>query len=90
MAKLLCQNGIETGEKRFYSWLRENGYLIKRKGTDYNIPTQVSVSMLLFEIKERTIINPGSGKIRITKTPKVTGKGQVYFINKFLNSGATA
>lgn len=83
LAKLLKQNGINTGQKRLFEWLRANGYLISRKGNDYNSPTQKSMELGLFEIKERTINNP-DGSIRITKTPKVTGKGQVYFINKFL------
>lgn len=65
-----------------FEWLRENDYLIKRKGTDYNMPTQKSMELGLFEIRERTINNP-NGSIRVTKTPKVTGKGQVYFVNKF-------
>lgn len=81
MAKLLKQNGIETGQKRFFEWLRDNGYLIKRRGTDYNMPTQKSMEQGLFEIKETTI-NHSDGHISISKTPKVTGKGQVYFINK--------
>lgn len=84
LAKLMKQNGIDTGEKRLFKWLRDNGYLIKRKGTDYNMPTQKSLELKIIEIKERTINNP-DGSIRITKTPKVTGKGQQYFINKFLN-----
>ncbi|MGE7092580.1 phage antirepressor KilAC domain-containing protein [Lysinibacillus sp. NPDC048646] len=83
LAKLLKQNGIDTGQKRLFDWLRENGYLIKRKGADYNMPTQRSMDLELFEIKERTISNP-DGSARITKTSKVTGKGQIYFINKFL------
>ena len=78
------QNGIDTGEKRLFKWLRDNGYLVKRKGTDYNMPTQKSAQLGVIETKERTINNP-DGSIRITKTPKVTGKGQQYFINKFLN-----
>lgn len=84
LAKLLKQNGIEIGAHRLFSWLRENSFLIKRKGNDWNMPTQRSMDMELFEIKERTHNNP-DGSIRITKTPKVTGKGQVYFINKFLS-----
>lgn len=83
LAKLLKQNGVDTGQKRLFEWLRCNGYLISRKGADYNSPTQKSMEMGIFEIKERTINNP-DGSIRITKTPKVTGKGQVYFINKLL------
>lgn len=84
LAKLMKQNGIDTGEKRLFKWLRDNGYLVKRKGTDYNMPTQKSAQLGVIETKERTINNP-DGSIRITKTPKVTGKGQQYFINKFLN-----
>lgn len=83
LAKLIKQNGKDVGQNRLFAWLRENGYLISRKGTDYNLPTQKSMEMGLFEIKERTINNP-DGSVKITKTPKVTGKGQVYFINKFL------
>lgn len=83
MAKILKQNGIDIGQNKLFAWLRENGYLIKRQGTDYNMPTQKSMDMKLFEIKERTINNP-DGSIKITKTPKVTGKGQQYFINKFM------
>lgn len=83
LAKLLKQNGIETGQKRLFAWLRENGYLIKRKGTDWNMPTQKSMEMGLFEVKESTVNNP-DGSSRINRTTKVTGKGQVYFINKFL------
>lgn len=82
-AKLLRQNGIDTGEKRFFKWLREHGYLIKN-GCDRNLPTQKSMEMRLFEIKESTITLP-DGRTRITGTPKVTGKGQRYFINLFLN-----
>ncbi len=83
LAKLLKQNGIETGQKRLFSWMRENGYLIKRQGSDYNMPTQKSMEMKLFEVKESTVNNP-DGSVRINKTTKVTGKGQQYFINKFL------
>ena len=81
LAKILKQNGVDTGQKRFFEWLRDNGYLIKRKGSDYNMPTQKSMDQGLFEIKETTI-NHSDGHISISKTPKVTGKGQVYFINK--------
>lgn len=83
LAKLLKQNGVETGQKRLFIWLRENGYLIKRKGADWNMPTQKSMEMELFEVKESTVNNP-DGSVRINKTTKVTGKGQQYFINKFL------
>lgn len=85
LAKLLHQNGIKTGGNRLFGWLRENGYLIKRKGTDYNMPTQRSAEMKLFEVKETTINNP-DGSIKISKTPKVTGKGQQYFINLFMKN----
>ena len=84
MAKILKQNGVDTGEKKFYKWLRENGYLVKASCTDYNMPTQKSMRLGLFEIKETTI-NHSNGTISISRTPKVTGKGQQYFINKFLN-----
>lgn len=83
LAKLIKQNGIEIGQNRLFAWMRENGYLIKRKGTDYNMPTQNSMKMGLFEIKESTSVNP-DGSIRTNKTTKVTGKGQQYFINKFV------
>lgn len=83
LAKILKQNGIDMGQKRLFAWLRENGFLIKRKGTDYNIPTQKAMDLGLFEIKEGSYVN-GSGVNITTKTPKVTGKGQQYFINKFL------
>lgn len=85
LAKLLYQNGIKTGGNRLFGWMRENGYLIKRKGTDYNMPTQRSAEMKLFEVKETTINNP-DGSIKISKTPKVTGKGQQYFINLFMKN----
>lgn len=84
LAKLIKQNGVDTGQGRLFQWLRDNGYLVKRKGTDYNMPTQKSMDLEIIEIKERTVTDPGSGSTRITKTPKVTGKGQQYFINKFL------
>lgn len=84
-AKILKQNGVETGQKRLFEWLRENGYLSKRKGTEWNSPTQKSMNLGLFEVKETTAVNP-DGSVRINKTTKVTGKGQQYFINKFLNA----
>ncbi len=83
LAKLLKQSGVETGQKRLFNWMRENGYLIKRKGSDWNMPTQKAMEMGLFEVKESTVNNP-DGSVRINKTTKVTGKGQQYFINKFL------
>lgn len=82
LAKLLKQNGVDTGEKRFFDWLRENGYLIKRHGSDRNLPTQKSMDLGLFEIKETPV--PRSKGVVIERTPKVTGKGQLYFINKFI------
>lgn len=87
LAKLLRQNGIEMGQKRLFVWMRENGYLIKRKGADWNMPTQKSMEQGLLEVKERIINNP-DGSARIIKTTKVTGKGQQYFINKFLGDAA--
>lgn len=83
LAKIIKQNGIDMGQKRLFAWLRENGYLIKRKGADYNMPTQKSMEMKLFEIKE-TAITHSDGHVSVNKTPKVTGKGQQYFINLFL------
>lgn len=83
LAKLIKQNGIDIGAKRLFTWLRKNGYLIKRRGTDWNMPTQKSMELGLFEIKE-TIISHADGHTSISKTPKVTGIGQQYFVNKFL------
>lgn len=82
-AKILKQNGVDVGQKRLFEWLRENGYLIKRKGSDFNSPTQKSMELGLFEIKE-TPIHHTSGDISISRTSKITGKGQAYFIKKFL------
>lgn len=84
LAKIMRQNGVDIGEKRLFIWLRENGYLINRKGTDYNAPTQRAMDMGLFRVKE-TSISHSDGHTTISKTTKVTGKGQQYFINKFLN-----
>ncbi|CYV08935.1 TPA: phage antirepressor KilAC domain-containing protein [Streptococcus suis] len=83
LAKLISQNGFKIGANRLFAWLRENSYLIKRKGSDWNMPTQKSMELGLFEIKETTITH-ADGHISISKTVKVTGKGQQYFINKFL------
>lgn len=83
LAKMIRQNGYEIGQRRLFEWLRGNGYLIKRKGSDWNMPTQRSMEMQLFEIKESTHLD-GNGCNVTTRTPKVTGKGQVYFVNKFL------
>lgn len=81
LAKLIKQNGIDIGQQRLFNFMRENGYLIKQKGSAYNMPTQKSMNLGLFEIKERTINH--SDHVEIVKTPKVTGKGQIYFINMF-------
>lgn len=83
LAKLICQNGVQIGQRRLFSWLRDNGYLIKRKGSDWNMPTQKSIEMGLFEIKESTHVD-GNGCNITTRTPKATGKAQIYFVNKFL------
>lgn len=86
LAKLICQNGVQIGQKRLFQWLRDKGYLMK-SGSSYNKPTQRYIEQGLFEIKESNIQNP-DGSVRITITTKVTGKGQIYFINKFLNKEA--
>lgn len=82
LAKILKQNRIDIGQNRLFAWLRNNGYLISRKGTDYNMPTQRAMDLGLFSIKE-TSINHSDGHISISTTTKVTGKGQIYFVNKF-------
>ncbi len=87
LAKILKQNGVNIGQKRLFEWLRNNGYLVKRYGSDYNMPTQRAMELGLFEIKE-TVITHADGHTTISKTPKVTGKGQQYFINKFLANEA--
>lgn len=81
LAKILKQSGVNTGQQRLFAWMRDNGYLIRRKGADYNMPTQRSMEMQLFEIKE-SVVAHADGHTSINKTPKVTGKGQIYFINK--------
>lgn len=83
LAKLLSQNGVRIGQNRLFEKLRSNGYLIRRAGSDYNMPTQKSMEMGLFEIKE-TAVTHSDGHVSVNKTPKVTGKGQQYFVNKFL------
>ena len=83
-AKIMRQNGADMGQNRMFAWLRENGYLISRKGSDRNMPTQKSMELGLFEIKETTI-NHSDGHISISKTPKITGKGQLYFTEKILS-----
>ena len=81
MAKILKQNGVDTGQNRFYQYLRDNNYLVSRKGVDYNCPTQYAMNLGLFEI-QKTVINTNHG-IETKKTPRVTGKGQLYFVDKF-------
>lgn len=88
LAKLLKQNGVDIGQNRLFKWLRENGYLMKT-GSSYNMPTQRSMEQELFEVKE-TSITHSDGHITVQKTPKVTGKGQQYFINRFLTKGEVA
>lgn len=83
LAKFIKQNGVDMGQNRLFQWMRENKYLIARKGTDYNMPTQKAMNLGLFVIKETTI-NHSDGHVSINKTPKVTGKGQIYFVNKFI------
>lgn len=85
LAKILRQNGHEIGQNRLFSWLRENGYLINRRGIDYNMPTQKSMELGLFRIKE-TVVTHGDGSKTIEKTPRVTGRGQIYFVKLFLNN----
>ena len=85
LAKILRQNGVETGQQRLFEWMRENGFLIKRKGSDYNMPTQRAMNMGLFEVKE-TAIPHADGHVSISKTPKVTGKGQIYFVHKLMGA----
>lgn len=84
LAKLICQNGYQIGQKRLFQWMRDNGYLIK-SGSSYNMPMQRYVEQGLFEVKESNVQNP-DGSVRITRTTKVTGKAQIYFVNKFLGS----
>ena len=85
LAKLICQNGYHIGQKRLFEWLRNNGYLCKRKGTQWNMPTQKSMELGLFEVKESVHVNSNGCNI-VTRTPKATGKAQIYFVNKFLGS----
>lgn len=87
LAKLITQNGYKIGQNRLFNWLRDNGYLIKRKGDSYNLPTQRSMDLEIMDIKKRVHNNP-DGSIRTTRTTKITGKGQQYFINKFLGGEA--
>lgn len=83
LAKIVKQNGVDMGGKRLFAWMRDNGYLVRRQGTDYNMPTQRSMELGLFEVKE-TRVTHSDGHISVNKTPKVTGKGQQYFINRLL------
>ena len=83
LAKLLKQNGVDMGQNRLFEWMRQNGYLIRRQGSDYNMPTQRAMEQGLFEIKETTVVH-ADGHTHINKTPKVTGKGQAYFVTLFL------
>lgn len=89
LAKLLNQNGAKTGQKRLFAWLRDNGYLIKQKGLSWNMPTQRASDMGLFEVKERSRVH-SDGHVSLERTTVVTGKGQVYFINKFRNGDMEA
>lgn len=88
LAKILKQNGVNTGQTRLFAWLRDHGYLIKRKGTDYNMPTQRAMEVGLFEVKQ-TCITHADGHVTVSKTPKVTGKGQIYFVNKIMAEATT-
>ena len=83
LAKILKQNGVDIGQQRLFQWMRDNGYLIKRRGSDYNMPTQYAMELGLFEIKE-TAITHADGHVTVSKTPKVTGKGCAFFVRKFL------
>ena len=85
LAKILKQNGVDMGQNRLFRWMRQNGYLIRRQGTDYNMPTQRSMEMKLFEIKE-TSITHSDGHVSVSKTPKITGRGQQHFIELFLGA----
>lgn len=89
LAKLLKQNGVDIGQNRLFAWLRANGYLIRRQGCDRNMPTQRSLEMGLFEVKE-TVISHADGHTSISKTPKVTGKGQRHFVQRFLGGEQAA
>ena len=84
LAKLLKQNGVDIGQNRLFRWMRENGFLIRRNGADFNMPTQRAMELGLFEIKE-TVISHADGHTSVNKTPKVTGKGQQFFVRRFLS-----
>ena len=85
LAKILCQNGVNIGQHRLFEWLREHGFLCRRKGESYNMPTQKSMEMGIMEVKETVVIHNG-GLSKVMKTPKVTGLGQEYFVNLFLRN----
>jgi len=85
LAKILKQNNIDIGQNKLFEWLREKGYLIKQKGENFNLPTQYSMELGLMTVKKSIVNNP-DGTIRTTHTPKITGKGQIYFVNKFLKN----
>ncbi|CAC9055989.1 phage antirepressor [Staphylococcus aureus] len=89
LAKILKQNGVDIGQNRLFKWLRNNGYLIKKSGESYNLPTQKSMDLKILDIKKRIINNP-DGSSKVSRTPKVTGKGQQYFVNKFLGEKQTS
>lgn len=89
LAKLLKQNGVNIGQNRLFAWMRQNGFLISRTGTDFNMPTQKAMERQLFEIKE-TAITHSDGHVTVSKTPKVTGIGQQYFVNRFLKEGGAS
>ncbi|HHP7532171.1 TPA: phage antirepressor [Staphylococcus aureus] len=89
LAKILKQNGVDIGQNRLFKWLRNNGYLIKKSGESYNLPTQKSMDLKILDIKKRIINNP-DGSSKVSRTPKVTGKGQQYFVNKFLGETQTS
>lgn len=89
LAKLICQNGVSIGQTRLFAWMRANGFLMSRAGISYNMPTQRAMEAGLFEVKESTFVH-SDGRIGIVKTPKVTGKGQQYFINRLLKEGKTS
>ncbi|GAA0215104.1 phage antirepressor KilAC domain-containing protein [Selenomonas dianae] len=88
LAKIIKQNGVDMGQNRLFQWMRKNGYLVSRQGTDYNMPTQRAMNMGLFVIKETTV-NHSDGHTSISKTPKATGKGQIYFVGKFAMEATT-
>lgn len=89
LAKLIRQNGVEIGQKRLFEWMRDNGYLIKQKGTSWNMPTQRAMEAGWFEVKETAIAKP-DGSTLVSRTTKITGSGQTYFVNKFLSGRGEA